>query len=356
VSTAPWDERAIAAMRESLFHTAEATSGALVLDVESGQVTFDEGWSPYIQGSLTCRVPDAATLNTLDPRTGTDVDISAGYVYPGGIRDVHTLAQGGLRVRQVARPGNTMTLDIHGDELRLQDTAPLGDSRSFTGGNLNLYVIANLIVWMLPSAVVSVTATSTMALTEPLAVGTGANVWSIITDLADGANARVFVDEFGVWQIQDRPTIAGVSAHVLEVGVVGTIESSDSTLSTDEWANAVVLTYSNDVSVWAKVTTGPFAVGTVPTKVLKITRDTLPAVYSQAAARAILQRAVSRGRGYSLRAISAYWLRPGMTVTVQLATGSQERHLVSRVSFDLSDGTMTVRTRVPDDVTITTGE
>ncbi|ARU53514.1 hypothetical protein CBR64_20880 [Cellulosimicrobium cellulans] len=78
---------------------------------------------------------------------------------------------------------------------------------------------------------------------------------------------------------------------------------------------------------------------------------------ASAVAAARVRRTISRGRQMSVEAAAAaYWLRPGHTITVQLPTGPQERHLVSSVTFDLPSGTMHVRTRVPVDVTITTGE
>jgi hypothetical protein len=48
------------------------------LDVVSAQVTMDESWAPYVQGSLTIATPaDPATLAQIDPRRGGRVRVLA---------------------------------------------------------------------------------------------------------------------------------------------------------------------------------------------------------------------------------------------------------------------------------------
>ena len=108
-------------------------------------------------------------------------------------------------------------------------------------------------------------------------------------------------------------------------------------------------------SAWA--TTGEHAVGAVGWRwqVFERTSPTTQAA-ANAAARVLLGRALSRGRSLSVTAVAAYWLRPGHTVTVQLPTGDQERHLVSRVDFDIPAGLMTVRTRRPVTADVENGE
>lgn len=68
-------------------------------------------------------------------------------------------------------------------------------------------------------------------------------------------------------------------------------------------------------------------------------------------------RAVTRGRSLSIEYGHApLWVRPGQTATVQLASGSQERHLVSCVDLDIPSGRGHITTRKPENVTATTGE
>ncbi|MBX9243410.1 hypothetical protein ICW40_01140 [Actinotalea ferrariae] len=367
MSTAPWLEAAREALPESLFHdftiTAHPVTGdPFELDVDgTADVVFDEAWSPHVQlAQAPCKVPEhQAALDALDPRAGTRVTVAAGYVYPGGRRDVHQLADLALRERPVERPANTMSLHAVSDEMRLQDTDPLGASHTFAATTLVRDAIMYLIGWLLdPDPTIVLTATSTRTLGEPLTVQTGANLWSVVVELQDRIDAWVYVDGARTWHVTDRPHLAGVSAHQMHVGPGGTVTASTAALDVREWGNAVLLQYPDDTFAFAQITTGPLAVGTVPTKVVKQSRtvDVGSTLNRWAVAETLLRRVYSRGRGFTLTAVAAYWLRPGHTVTVQLPTGPQERHLVARVTFHLGTGRMTVVTRVPDDTpTITTG-
>lgn len=364
--TAPWDEQAPDALREPLTHlatlavvTPDGTELPLDPHRSGGTVTFDEAWSPHVEARVTVVVPtDQGTLDALDPRAGARLVVRAGYRYPSGREDVHELADLCLRSRPVRRPASTADLTAHSDEVRLQDTTPLGDTRTLAGTMAVRAALGDLITWALPGTTVALEATSTETLGDPLTVTTGADLWGTLADLADRINAWVYVDGQRTWRVVDRPALAGVSAYQLEVGPAGTLTDTTSDLSMGEWGNAVLVEYPDGTSVWAKATTGDLAVGTAPTKVVKVTRSAdggSPAA-RKAVAQAVLRRALSRGRGFTLTAPAAYWLRPGHTITAALPTGPQERHLVARVAFDLATGAMTVTTRVPDDgATILTG-
>ena len=56
----------------------------------------------------------------------------------------------------------------------------------------------------------------------------------------------------------------------------------------------------------------------------------------------------------TITAHAAYWLRPGMTVTVQLPVGDQQRLLVRQVTFNPVNGTMSVSLYQPINVEIST--
>lgn len=89
---------------------------------------------------------------------------------------------------------------------------------------------------------------------------------------------------------------------------------------------------------------------------LQVTRNNAGSVgTAQESAAAILRRAVTRGNSVDLLALAHWWLRPGDTVSVQLPVGEPAQQLVSRVSFGLTDGRMSVVTRQPLNVEITTG-
>lgn len=362
MTTAPWSPAAPAALRESLFINTSATINGQVLDIEAGTVTFDEGWSPHVQVSgLRARFPDTddpTVLGGMDPRAGTRLVLSAGYVYPSGRRDVHQLADLALRSRSVSRPENTVDLDAESDEALLQDNRPT-TPLSYPGTSVVSAVIRDIVTDRLPDATIVITASDRATLGEPLDVPVGADAWSVLADLADRINARLYVDGDRVWRLVDREAFASTTVHALETGPLGTVERSQATLAARDWGNAVLVMYPDvGVHAYAQATSGPLSVTEVPTKVITVRRDVAPgsATARQRVAASVLRRTMSRGRGVTLVARPAYWLRPGHTVTVLLPTGTEERHLVSRVDFDLAAKTMTVTTRVPDDAfTYTTG-
>lgn len=97
----------------------------LALDAEQVSLTWDETRAPRVTGTVVAVMPtDTATLALLDPRTGVRVQVDAGYIRPGGIRDVHTIADLGLRKRAVSRPDNLIRLELSGDEALVVDASP----------------------------------------------------------------------------------------------------------------------------------------------------------------------------------------------------------------------------------------
>lgn len=362
MSTAPWNERAPDALRGDVFHTGTvqvipSTGDPITLDVESVQVTFDDGWTPHIQATITCRVPDDQdTLDRIDPRTGTRVLIQAGYSYQDGRDDTHDLALLHLRSRPVRRPGNTIELVAHSGECRLLDNAPLGSTHNYTTSNGVIATIADILSWSLGETL-SVDMSSGDLLDAAMSITTGTDLWRTVKDLADRIGGRLYVDGAGTWHLDQWPTKAAQSAYVMRTGPQGNLEETEATLSIDEWGNAVLLDYGSNTYGWATVTGGPFSVSSVPRKVVRVSRtDVAPGSQSarNAVAGSVLGRIVSRGRGFTLKGPAAYWIRPGQTVTAKLPTGPQERHLVSRVTFELLTGTMSIQTRVPDNDTVIT--
>ena len=322
------------------------------LELERCQFGWDETRAPRVTASLTARVPtDQAVLNLFDPRIGARISIHAGYVRPGtGTEDVQPVADLGLRTRAVTRPDNRMELDAAGDEALVIDNSPVpGGSTSMPS---HTAAIAALIV-----AAIGGTQTFTAA-GAAVTVESINDRWSTLEDLADRIDYDVYDDGLRVWHCVPRPVLAGVPAHALVVGQNGTLLTSSASLDRAAWFNAVTLRYvwrtvsgvEQSVTATRAVTAGAYAV-TGPAGKRVYTEDRAVATTqaaANAAADAILKRFLSRSRAYELRAIAAYWLRPGHTVTVQLPLGDPESHLVAAVSFDPIAGTMDVRTRLPD--------
>ena len=369
--TAPWDTRAVAAVAGPLRYEWSAVAlipgapdpVALDVDPDAGAyIAHDEGWAPYAQAQITVRVPDQDTLDLLDPRTAARIGIDAGYVYPGGQRDVHRLGELLISERVVNRPENTITLTLESDERLVMDNAPVfwdsDDTEVWFSATARCSTVVgtllNLALAYTPTIVFD-PALSSEPLGADLTIEEGGSFWNAITDIADRIDAQVYHDGLGVWHVKPRPATAGRSAAQLRTGPGGTITASRTTLSREPWANAVVIQYE-DGNAYAIAREGAFSTAEVPRKVMTIQRDTLPRGGGARAAGALLKRTISRGRAITLTVVDALWVRPGHTVTVQLPTGPQERHLVVSTRRRLGTGLMEITTRLPDTVTITTGE
>lgn len=370
----PWSEESRDALGASLEHVIEVRANhpsfpePMPLLIETGTIRYSEGQAPHVVADMELRVPlTQEEFDMLDPRSGVMIEIDAGYIV-NGHRDVHRLANLYLWSRTTKRPNNTLALTARSMESRIIDWTPLGNSMSFTSANDAGQAISDLIHWALPDAVVQNELPPATFVTgaDFLNIGTGDNVMRAIMDIADRAvDGWVYEDGLGLWHIKKRPSIAGLSSAIVKVGVNGTITASDTSLSLDEWYNAVLVEYGwydgeqHKAQGWAEVTAGPLSVQNVGRRVLKVSRDYMgTTAAAQVAAGAIVHRTMSRGREMNLELATApFWVRPGDTISVQLVTGPQERHLVTDIQFSLAaTGTTNVTTRLPEDVTITTGE
>lgn len=351
----PWSADTPDLLTQTMTHVVRAwvttTAGELFeLEVEDGTLTWDETRAPRVQADLTCRFPnDPALLQRIDPRQNVRLRIDVGYQRPDGATEIFQVADLGLRSRRINRPDDTMTLSALSDEALVIDGAPTGS------GNISNASTTGAI-----SAVINQVLTTT-----PTVVGsTGAAVssvifddrWAVINDLADRLEKQVYDNGMRNWYIAPAPTVGNLALE-LKVGEGGTIIDSDAGVDRDEgFYNYVWLRYewnngTSDqvVNGTRRIQTGPYAATTGNYKILKIVRNVgTTSTEANNAAAALVARTVTRGRTFSLSAISAYWLRPGHTVEVTLPTGDPESHLVSSVAFDLRDGTMRVVTRLPD--------
>lgn len=344
----------------------------ITLDVISGNVTWNEDATPHVQAALTCRIPDSqATLDALDARLNRRLVVTGGYRVPGD-GETHVLCDLMLSERIVSRSEGqaTMTIRAVSDEQRVIDTRPINASRTYGPTSDGGAAIAELIQWgtsgsPAASQPVHVTASGTfVAADDSLLIDREDELWSSIQDIADRIGAWVYHDGLGTFHVVPQPVKAGSAVAQFQVGAGGTITNSESSLTREEFANTVVVTYSwydgdqRTAFGYAEVTSGPYAVAAVGRKVIKVDIERKgTAAQAKAAAAQMLSRAISRGRSLGLEFDHApLWLRPGQTVTVQLATGPQVRHLVSRVDIDIPSGHGHIQTRQPEDVTITTGE
>jgi len=373
--TAPYSAAVAGYIKGSLEHiytvTADPKLGAsFELPTEDAglKVTLAEDWAPHIQTSLTVPMLTQEQLDALDPRTGARIQISAGYRYPDGTQDVHQLADLAVRLAEPAWPANQVGINASSDEALAQDRmrveANIGPF-AFAGINEAVQFFANYAVY--PDTAVlssSFAAGYGAASVAGLEVATGTPMWSPIEDVAARAGVWVHCTPDRKWSITPRPGLT-TPAHVLTVGTDGTIITARAPLDRTQWANHVLTEYSwtdgagaqQTVYGRAAVTSGRFSVNSAGYRTVKRTY-TRPATQAQAdaAAASRVRNLVSRGRGLTLEAHAAYWLRPGDTITVQLPLGPAENHVIKSITFDPPAGLMSIQTRLPLDATITTGE
>lgn len=356
--TAPYAARAETGIRSTVPFLVTATANhpawpaPVDLPVQSASCTFDEAWSPYIQATADL-APSGPLAALLDPRAGVRVRLDAGYLYDGTTRDVHTLGDLHLRTRPWRQEPSTssLSLTLASDEALLQDWTPLGAQLTFPAGTPVVTVVRDVVHWRVdPDAVLMNALPSSAVTSAAVVVSTGTDPWAVLADIADQVDAQVYVDGARIWNLTPRVQVAGISRHIVKAGETGTLETLEDVLDRETWGNAVLLTYEGGQQSWAWADSGPLSVTAVPVKVQRVTRRApFPgADASKRAARSLLRRTLTRGRGQTITAVAALWLRPGMTITVQPRDGEPTRELVSRVTFDLPAGTMTVRTRHPE--------
>jgi hypothetical protein len=183
-------------------------------------------------------------------------------------------------------------------------------------------------------------------LTSSIPVKAGGSVWDFMDELALAANVRLFVDSEGVWNI--TPKVTEASADV--TGLAGTVSDSEDVLDRNEYYSAAVLKYSwTDALDVDRTIIGKW--GTLPGKVYYAELDTAATqATADTAAQATIRNLSTRGDSYVCTSVAAYWLRPGDTVQVTLANGTDVPHIVRQVVFHLTNGTMTVTTREPSNL------
>lgn len=343
------------------------------LDVTSCTIDFDITQRPYVKANLTAKIiEDQEILDSIDPRNGCRVHIFAGYVYDGFVDDVHLIADVHVRTRTIDRPSNTMTLVLGSDEELALDYKRLawGPHAPLTGINEFVKFHADRACLPTPATVVSdfpsLYGASELA---GMIQDVGQDSLSMILDAAERLNVNVYCDGNRTWRVRKPSEITGATALKLFTGAGGTILNASTTLTRGAgegkgFHNAVSLKYmwtdsgGVDRVVFgnAVVASGSYASATVGYNVFYQEREypIANATLANAAASNLLKVLVGRGHQMTLTAHAAYWLRPGMTVTVQLPAGDQQRFLVRAVQFNPVTGTMDLALNQPINVTIST--
>lgn len=361
--TAPYQAQAQEQLAGAVAHVLRVVARPLVgepvtLSLSQAQITFDESWAPHVQARFQVADQDAAALlEALDPRYRCRLTVEAGYRYAGQVLDVHNLAT--LHVRSL---GTDLRLEADSDEALAMDrkhTTAAGYPPR-TGINELVSWAAGLAAAPDQAQVVSEFPPGYGAnmLTE-LELDVGGQYWDLLADAANRVGVWLHVGEDGRWYIKRRPALGRTAAN-LHAGPGGTlVEYPAKTLNRDAFQNSVCLNYTwtDDATRTEYQVVGLAEVpGAGRLGVERIGRLTYaedragPVTQAQAtaAAETVLSYRISQGAGYQLKGAAAYWLRPGMTVTVRPHQGAQERHLIQSVTFEPLAGLMTITTRQPE--------
>lgn len=376
MTTAPFDPAVAQLVTFPHYETLSAVAVVGVtqypLDVQDYTIDLDEARSPRVRSTLVCAVPEAqATLDALDPRTLVKVRISVSYRLPSGTLDTQQLFELHLRDRTVRRPDNTMTLQLASKEALIVDAAqafsPYKDGGVLLHDSCVAFISQTVSMLFLDTPM----AADTIIVTTPAGPeftydAFPSDWWDGIRDALDLMDANLYDEGDGQLRLAPRRYVTADATVVLNVGETGTITGSETGVSRDEWANDVQILWTWDNSAntalpdrrWGQawVASGPFAQTSAGLKrVVENRSGRINVGLADPIARNVLRRLLARARTYQIDAVPAWWLRPEDTVTIQLPTGNQERHIVSSVTFTRTNG-MSVITRLPDNQSVISGE
>lgn len=350
------------------------------LPVTAGEVTDDEGWTPSVQGSIT--VPTTALLDVAyggslpDARSGlVRVRIYAGYVHPGDRpADVDEHLYADLTVRSITEDvaEGTCTLALASDEALALDTC------QWTGTTYSQATARARVAAILTDAQLAVAQVGGTATVDGVDAAAGTS-WVITSgsDLIDAMSDRISPDLWlhvtreGTWRLDQRPVLSARTTLRLVTGPGGIVtalargtdrEQAGDQQSGGAWADAVILTWHGEAQtvVGRAAAVGPWTQGAPQlgprrgrrTHVQEYQGEQSSATAATAAAR-LLDRIASRGRRSRFTCPPAWWVRPGQTVTIDTRDGRADRQLVTAVTVSLPDAVMTISTRDPESLTIT---
>jgi hypothetical protein len=129
--------------------TATLLEGAGVeLGETAASIEMDEGWAPYVQGSLTLPIPADDTLEALDPRTPRRVAVDVSLEYPLSFKPPASRRfELGLRSRAIDHERGLVRLSLASDEALLMDDVLLDAApRDYWAQRASLRAIINAVL------------------------------------------------------------------------------------------------------------------------------------------------------------------------------------------------------------------
>lgn len=321
----------------------------------AGTLTYAEDISPGAFLNATIANDFSPTdLAKLDPRNrAVQVTVDAGYILADGTEDIHTVFTGQLDSRIAKTPGAVVDIAASTSETLTQESAWMNDEAFQTYNGIREAIVAwlNYALGYTPVLSTTVPYGTRPDLVTAVQITTGTDMWTLIDQIANAADVRVYVDDLGKWHLDNKPRVAGVTSAFLSMGNGGIVSEATDMLSRAGYYTSAVLTYEwTDAAGNPKKVIGKYGASSGKTYVANLSIPVTQAV-ANAAALVRVRNLSTRGAGYQLsKAVPCWWLRPGDTVEVTLANGTTARHICREVSFDLTGLAMSVTTREPSNI------
>lgn len=372
MSTAPWQERAADNVLDGALdvivrlYAEHPEYEPVLLDSSTpGTLVFDEQASPFVMlsGTEVAATPDA--LRALDETAQVRIRIDAGYVYPGRVEDVHTIARLLLAEAVTSRPDGMIGITAYSDEDLLADDVwevpgPWTPSTTFSTAYRGLISAAAGYAAAQAAVISSDIALSTFVPAgETLVVRHGDNLRQLMRDIAERVGGLAWHDGNGTWHAMgdslDPTPVAAITP-----GTRGLLRSSEQKRDRSTWGNSQIVVYrwtddaGNDREVIgrAEILTGRQGVLTIGRKLRRtIVRDwAVSQAGADRAAAQILARAITRRRVIAAESARAlWWIRPRDAVTIATPDDAAQVLVASRVTFGLNDKTMQIVARTPEE-------
>lgn len=350
--------------------------------IKSLTLTVDEGWSPYIQGTIVVADDGLSTFNPQRP-TYVQLELKQDFSTPWPLSDFTADWQGNvaaitaeyggrplsaisadyttsfdggalrastfssmflmLRNRRANRRTGEVTYDVASRDMELQDTALVStsavDFQVNTVRQLATQVLQRIGMYLNEGTAdgdVPVDATWW----EP-----GISAWDFLSGPVEQAGLRLWADEGGWFNLTDAEAPATGTARTL-TDTFNVINAEQvASRDTDSWFDSVVIKYTwLNRSTGQPVTRYDAAQNGFPTKTLLIERST-PYPGKGGAAK-VLKRRQTRALVQPIDAVSDYTVRPGQPINLTLA-GKTTGHVVTSVQWALPQAEMIVTLREP---------
>lgn len=361
-------------------HLLTAWAGSQELQVTDATVTFDETWSPYVQGSLTASLKNV-DLTKIDPYSDARLQItmqqdfgrsdtvavlttqfgghnvaynttawtshnlawiSAQHFYPyvGATVTGSTIRRldVGIRSRVLDHDANTVTIEFASDEALLQDYA-LVDFANYNPNISDVRTIVGRVLTRIGGYLQAGTVTGIVSVAASTWIP-GQTAEEYLTPLLQAAQARLYCDEQRRWYLVRSDYEAGGS---ISLSYTSTITQGTDNVARDNpyWADSVVIRYEYTDSAGA--TTIMFDAAQTPgySKTLHLTYNT--PYPGPGAAQVVLNRITNRAKNLEINAVSNYTASPGQTATIELPVTGTETATIKAVTWNYPADEMQIK-------------